>query len=228
MGQSVFSRLKRSTMRPFVAIAFILGSVYGAPSNLLPAGYAAGHLAAAPVAVAHAAPVAVAAAPAVSLPAPYSVDTQAEGVTTVHQPAPVVTKQVHYGQTSYVSGYNTAIHKPPTPHLPIQVPTVLKGTHTVNAPIVKTQTQIHTVNEPVYVERRVEVPYDVPVYKEQIVEVPHAVHVDKPYAVPHPVPVAGEPIVKKTVAAPIVTHSHHTNVAAPAYGYAAAPLAVAH
>merc|ERR1712142_1069553 len=224
MGQSVFSQLKRSTMRPFVAIAFILGSVYGAPSNLLPAGYAAGHLAAAPVAVAHAAPVAVAhaapvavaAAPAVSLPAPYSVDTQAEGVTTVHQPAPVVTKQVHYGQTSYVSGYNTAIHKPPTPHLPIQVPTVLKGTHTVNAPIVKTQTQIHTVNEPVYVERRVEVPYDVPVYKEQIVEVPH------------PVPVAGEPIVKKTVAAPIVTHSHHTNVAAPAYGYAAAPLAVAH
>merc|ERR1712107_52830 len=79
MGQSVFSQLKRSTMRPFVAIAFILGSVYGAPSNLLPAGYAAGHLAAAPLAVAHAAPVAVAAAPAVSLPAPYSVDTQAEG-----------------------------------------------------------------------------------------------------------------------------------------------------
>merc|ERR1712107_449822 len=115
MGQSVFSQLKRSTMRPFVAIAFILGSVYSAPSNLLPAGYAAGHLAAAPLAVAHAAPVAVAAAPAVSLPAPYSVDTQAEGVTTVHQPAPVVTKQVHYGQTSYVSGYNTAIHKPPTP-----------------------------------------------------------------------------------------------------------------
>merc|ERR1712142_898212 len=126
MGQSVFSQLKRSTMRPFVAIAFILGSVYGAPSNLLPAGYAAGHLAAAPVAVAHAAPVAVAhaapvavaAAPAVSLPAPYSVDTQAEGVTTVHQPAPVVTKQVHYGQTSYVSGYNTAIHKPPPPPSP--------------------------------------------------------------------------------------------------------------
>merc|ERR1712107_544501 len=170
MGQSVFSQLKRSTMRPFVAIAFILGSVYGAPSNLLPAGYAAGHLAAAPLAVAHAAPVAVAAAPAVSLPAPYSVDTQAEGVTTVHQPAPVVTKQVHYGQTSYVSGYNTAIHKPPTPHLPIQVPTVLKGTHTVNA------------------GRDLE---------NQ----------------------AGEPIVKKTVAAPIVTHSHHTNVAAPAYGY---------
>merc|ERR1711872_442266 len=223
-------------MRPFVAVAFLLGSVYGAPSTLL---HGAGYAAAPAVAAVHAAPVAalaaapvaaVAAAPAVSLPAPYSVDTQAEGVTTVHQPAPVVTKQVHYGQTSYVSGYNTAIHKPATPHFPIQVPTVLKGTQTVNAPIVKTQTQIHTVNEPVYVERRVEVPYDVPVLREQIVEVPTPVHVDKPYAVPHPVAVAGEPIIKKTVAAPIVTHSHHEAVAAPAVaavGYAAAaPAAV--
>ena len=46
------------------------------------------------------------------------------GVTTVHQPAPVVTKQVHYGQTSYVPGYATKIHKPATPNLPIAVPTV--------------------------------------------------------------------------------------------------------
>jgi hypothetical protein len=148
------------------------------------------------------------------------VDTQAEGVTSIHQPAPIVTKQVHLGQTSFVSGYATAIHKPPTPYLPIQVPTVLRGTQTVNAPVVKTVTQVHTVNEPVYVERRVEVPYDVPVLKEQIVEVPTPVHVDRPYAVPHPVPVAGEPIIKKTIAEPIITHSHHAAVAA-------APLAVA-
>merc|ERR1719175_119635 len=146
-------------------------------------------------------------------------------------PAPVVTKQVNYGTTSYVSGYTTAIHKPPTPHLPIQVPTVLRGSQTVTAPVVKTQTQIHTVNEPVYVERRVEVPYDVPVVREQIVEVPTPVHVDAPYEVPVPVAVQGEPIIKKTVAAPIVTHSNHVNHAG-VVGYAAghfagAPLAAA-
>merc|ERR1711941_27445 len=82
-------------------------------------------------------------------PAPYTTATQGAGVTTVHQPAPVVTKQVHLGQTSYVSGYATKIHKPATPHLPIAVPTVLKGTQTVNAPIVKTQTEIHNVQSPV-------------------------------------------------------------------------------
>jgi len=244
-------------MRPFIALTFVLGCAYGAPSLVAAPGYAgyaglaaapgyagyaglaaapsyAGYagLAAAPLAVAHAAPVAVAAAPAVSVPAPYSTHTQAEGVTSVHQPASVVTKQIHYGQTPYVSGYTTAIHKPATPHLPIQVPTVLKGTQSVTAPIVKTQTQIHTVNEPVYVERRVEVPYDAPYYTEQIVKVPTAVHVDAPYNVPYPVAVQGEPIIKKTVAAPIITHSHHNNVAAyaaaPAHlGYAAAPIAAA-
>merc|ERR1711963_917001 len=156
------------------------------------------------------------------------------GVTTVHQPAPVVTKQVHYGQTSYVSGYNTRILKPATPHLPIAVPTVLKGTQTVNAPIVKTQTEIHNVQEPVLVNKPYDAPYDAPFYTEKIVEVPTPVHVDAPYNV-H-VPVQGEPIIMKTVAAPVVTHSHHVQaapaVAAPAVaaaGYAvAAPAAVAH
>merc|ERR1712066_205387 len=113
-----------------------------------------------------------------------------------------------------VSGYNTRILKPATPHLPIAVPTVLKGTQTVNAPIVKTQTEIHNVQEPVLVNKPYDAPYDV--------------HV--------PVPVQGEPIIKKTVAAPVVTHSHHVQaapaVAAPAVaaaGYAvAAPAAVAH
>jgi hypothetical protein len=203
-----------------VALTFVLGCAYGAPSDLAVAsplgyaGWAGAPLAAAPLV---AAPLA---APAVAVPAPYSVDTQAAGVTSIHQPAPVVTKEVHLGQTSYISGYATAIHKPPTPYLAIQVPTVLRGSQVVNAPVVKTVTQVHTVNEPVYVERRVEVPYDVPVVKEQIVEVPTPVHVDRPYAVPQPYPVAGEPIIKKTVAEPIITHSHHA-------GLAAAPLPVA-
>merc|ERR1712055_610324 len=130
----------------------------------------------------------------------------------------VVTKEVHYGQTSYVSGYNTHIHKPATPFLPISVSPYLKGTHSVNAPIVSTQTEVHTVNEPVYVERRVEVPYDVPVYQEKIVEVPVPVHVDAPYDVPYPVAVAGEPIIKKTLAPAVHTTSHHASVAAPLVG----------
>ena len=201
-----------------VALTFILGCAYSAPSELLaaaPLGYANAWAGAAPLAAVAHAPAAVA------LPAPYSIDTQAEGVTSLHQPAPIVTKQVHLGQTSFVSGYTTAIHTPPTPDLPIQVPTVLRGTQAINAPIVKTVTQVHTVNEPVYVERRVEVPYDVPVVKEQIVEVPTPVHVDRPYAVPHPVPVAGEPIIRKTIAEPIITHSHHAAaaIAAPVANY---------
>merc|ERR1712058_60348 len=118
--------------------------------------------------------------------APYTTTAQGPGVTTIHQQAPVVTKQVHYGTTDFVSGYTTAIHKPPTPHLPISVPTVLKGSVAYNAPIVKEQIEVHNVQNPV--------------------------HVEAPYNVPVPVAVQGETIVKHTKAAPVVTHSqHHVN-----------------
>merc|ERR1711936_301172 len=225
MGQSFFSSSVEDIwhMRPFVALTFVLGCTYAAPAELglagvhalgyaaapaavgvaaAPIAYGAEHYSAGPV-VAHA-PVAYAAPPA---PAPYTTAHQGPGVTTVHQPAPVITKQVHLGQTSYISGYATKIHKPATPHLPIAVPTVLKGIHTV-----------------------------------KIVEVPTPVHVDAPYNVPYPVAVQGEPIIKKSVAPAVVTHSHHVNaapavaaVAAPAVagyagyaGYAAAPVAAIH
>merc|ERR1711937_16750 len=225
------------------ALTFVMGCAYGAPADLAVAGTYAGlglagvhglgyAAAAAPVAgvapVAAAAPIAYgaehySAGPVVphapvayaqpAAPAPYTTATQGAGVTTVHQPAPVVTKQVHLGQTSYVSGYATKIHKPATPHLPIAVPTVLKGTQTVNAPIVKTQTEIHNVQSPVFVERKVDAPYDAPFYTQKIVEVPTPVHVDAPY----------------NVAVPVVTHSHHVNAASAAVGYAghlaAAPVA---
>merc|ERR1712180_7638 len=68
--------------------------------------------------------------------------------------------EAHYGTTDFVSGYTTAIHKPPTPHLPISVPTVLKGSVAYNAPIVKEQIEVHNAQNPVLVERRVDVPYD--------------------------------------------------------------------
>ena len=111
----------------------------------------------------------------------------------------MVTKQVHLGETSFVSGYATRILKPATPHLPISVPTVLKGSVAYNAPIVKEQIEVHQVQNPGLVERRVEVPYDVPVYQENIVKVPTPVHVDAPYNVHVPTPVAGEPIIKRTL-----------------------------
>merc|ERR1712147_438095 len=221
----------------YAAAPAALGYAAAAPAvaAAAPIAYGAEHYSAGPV-VAHA-PVAYAAPAA---PAPYTTATQGAGVTTVHQPAPVVTKQGHLGQTSYVSGYAAKIHKPATPHLPIAVPTVLKGTHTVNAPIVKTQTEIHNVQDPVFVERKVDAPYDAPFYTQKIVEVPTPVHVDAPYNVPYPVAVQGEPIIKKSVAPAVVTHSHHVNaaVAAPAVagyagyaghlGYATAPVAAIH
>merc|ERR1712025_1253714 len=114
----------------------------------------------------------------------------------------IITKQVHYGQTSYVSGYNTRILKPATPHLPIQVPTVLKGTQTVNAPIIDSQVEIHNVQAPVPVQRKVAIPYDAP----------------------YPVPVQGEPIIKKSVAPAVVTHSNHVAHAGVTSSVQAAPV----
>merc|ERR1712045_766488 len=113
--------------------------------------------------------------------------------------------------------------------------TVLKGTQTVNAPIVKTQTEIHNVQKPVLVNKPYDAPYDAPFHTERIVEVPTPVHVDAPYTVAVPTPVAGETIIKRTQAAPVITHSRHVQaapavaaVAAPAVGaYAAAPAVAA-
>merc|ERR1719384_2828842 len=186
------------------AAAPVAGVAPVAAAAAAPIAYGAEHYSAGPV-VPHA-PVAYAQPAA---PTPYTTATQGAGVTTVHQPAPVVTKQVHLGETSFVSGYATRILKPATTHLPISVPTVLKGSVAYNAPIVKEQIEVHQVQNPVLVERRVEVPYDVPVYQENIVKVPTPVHVDAPYNVAVPTPVAGEPIIRRTQAAPVVTHSQH-------------------
>merc|ERR1711874_727036 len=95
----------------------------------------------------------------------------------------------------------------------IAVPTVLRGTQTVNAPIVKTVKEVHQVQDPVFVNKPYDAPFDAPFHTQKIVEVPV------------PVAVQGETIVRKTVAAPVVTHSHHVQ-AAPAVGYAAAAPAI--
>ena len=102
--------------------------------------------------------------------------------TTGHQLAPVVTKHVHLVGTSFVSGYATKILKPATPHVPISVPTVLKGSVPYNAPIVKGQIEVHRVQS-----------------HENTVKVPTPVHVDAPYNVHVPTPVAGKPIIKRTL-----------------------------
>merc|ERR1711910_39640 len=233
MGQSIFTAQWKRTvsMRPFVALSFILASAFAAPQHIAGVAHAVAPVAGtvshgvapntvgatthsvgpAPAGAHHYSAGAVVPHPvnyvAPPAPAPFTTATQAAGVTTVHQPAPVVTKQVHLGETSFVSGYATRILKPATPHLPISVPTVLKGSVAYNAPIVK---------------------------------VPTPVHVDAPYNVAVPTPVAGEPIIKRTQAAPVVTHSQHVvdggvlpavhagHVAHGAYAhgaYAAAPAA---
>ena len=78
---------------------------------------------------------------------------------------------------------STTGHQPATPHVPIPVPTVLKGSVPYNAPIVKGQIEVHRVQNPGLVERRAEVPCDVPECQENIVKVPTPVHVDAPYNV---------------------------------------------
>merc|ERR1711962_770500 len=85
----------------------------------------------------------------ISLPAPHVTVQKNPDVTTLHKPAPIITKQVHLGQTQYISGYNTQILKPAIPDFKIAVPTALKGTQTISAPIVTVQKEVHTVNEAV-------------------------------------------------------------------------------
>merc|ERR550519_960990 len=180
-------------------------------------------------------------APAISVPAPYTTKAQAPATSSVHAPAPVVSKQVHYGTQQYVAGYNTQVLKPVIPKINIAVPTALKGTHTVTAPIVKTRTEQYVVNEPVHVQKPYNVPYNVVKHVEQVHEVPTPVHVQRPYEVPVPVPVRGADIIKKTVTAPVVKHVHGGTIAhpaihhgvvgglaAPAIAAHAAPLAAAH
>ena len=75
---------------------------------------------------------------------------------------------------------STTGHQPATPHVPIPVPTVLKGSVPYNAPIVKGQIEVHRVQNPGLVERRAEVPCDVPECQKNIVKVPTPVHVDAP------------------------------------------------
>merc|ERR1719204_2525336 len=172
------------------------------------------------------------AAPAISVPAPYTTsEVQGEPIVTIAQAPQQVSKQVHYGQQTYVAGYNSEILKPAIPDISIAVPTALKGTQQVNPAVVKVQKEPYIVNEPVHVEKPYAVPYDVPVHVEKLVEVPTPVHVQKPYHVPVPVPVRGEDIVKVTRTEPIIKHTHlgHRGfagfAAAPAiaHGYAAAP-----
>ena len=85
--------------------------------------------------------------------------------TTGHQPTPV-----HLVGTNFVSGSATNILKPATPHVPILVPTVLKGSVPYNAPIVKGQIEVHRVQNLDLDERRAEVPCNVPECQTTVVK----------------------------------------------------------
>jgi len=193
-------------MNPLVVIAFLATACSAAPSLLAGAPYAA-------------APYAVAAAPAVAAipaPAPYSTSAVVgEPITTIHQAPAQISKQVHLGQTTYVSGYATEVLKPAIPDLNIAVPTALRGSTQVNPAIVTVQKETHVVNEPYEVPKPYDVPYDVIKPVEQIVEVPTPVHVAKPVPYAVPTPVAGEPIIQRVQGAPIIKHNHIEAVAAP-------------
>merc|ERR1712004_669811 len=145
---------KTNKMNPLFVLSALFASALAAPTATL--------LNAAPLVHApllHAAPIAAPAA--ISLPAPHVTQAKEADITTIHKPAPIVTKQVHLGQTTYVSGHTTQILKPAIPDFKIAVPTALKGT------------------QPITVEKPYNVPYDVIKHVERIVEVPTPVHVAK-------------------------------------------------
>merc|ERR1711963_154885 len=218
---------KTNKMNPLFVLSALFATAFGAPAVPLLHAAPAGIAHATPLL--HAAPVAapIAAPAAISVPAPHFTQAKEADVTTIHKPAPIVTKQVHLGQTSYISGYATNILKPAIPDFKIAVPTALKGTVATNPAAVTVQKEIHTVNQPVPVEKPYNVPYDVIKHVEKVVEVPTPVHVAKPVPYDVPTPVVGEPIIQKVQGAPVVRH-HHTNVVAQpalAHTYAHAPVA---
>jgi len=231
-------------MNPMATVlSAVIASAAAAPTELalatpaLATGYAGvpafAHGFAAPaLAAGYATAPLVATAPAISVPAPYTTSAvQGEATVSIAQAPQQISKQVHYGQQTYVAGYNTEVIKPAIPDISIAVPTALKGTQQVNPAVVTVQKEPYIVKEPVHVEKPYAVPYDVPKYVEQVIEVPTPVHVAKPYAVPHPYPVKGQDIVQVHRTAPVIQHSHAGHFqAAPGYataGYAATP-ALAH
>merc|ERR1712133_71005 len=157
----------------------------------------------------------------ISLPAPYTTsEVVGADAVSISQAPQQISKQVHYGQQTYVAGYNTEVIKPAIPDISIQVPPALKGTQQINPAVVTVQKEPYVVKEPVHVEKPYAVPYDVPKYVENIVEVPTPVHVAKPYAVPHPYPVKGQDIVQVHRTAPVVQHTHAGHFqAAPAFAH---------
>merc|ERR1712126_465365 len=180
------------------ALAAAPAATIAAAAPALGLGYAG--LAAAPAA---AAPVVAAApvnipAPAISVPAPYTTShVSGPDAVSVHQPPPVVTKNIEYGTRPYVAAYDTTVIKPVLGDLDIAVPTALKGTVSHNAPISRVSKEPFVVNEPVPVERPYNVPYEVLKHVTKTVDVPTPVHVDAPYNVPVPTPVQGEPIIQR-------------------------------
>merc|ERR1711963_197613 len=214
------------------------------------AGYAAapaaGVIAAAPAVAAApvvAAPVVAAApvnipAPAISVPAPYTAShVSGPDAVSVHQPPPVVTKNIEYRTRPYIAAYDTTVIKPVLGDLDIAVPTALKGTVSQNAPITRVSKEPFVVNEPVPVERPYNVPYEVLKHVTKTVDVPTPVHVDAPYNVPVPTPVQGEPIIQRVTGPAKVIHSHENRIAPAVHtgavyggiagGYAAAPAIAA-
>merc|ERR1712079_828573 len=175
-------------MNPLFVLSALFASVLAAPQDREGKWLGAHHaVVGAHPAVVNAHPV-VGAAQVVNvahhtLPAPPLTQQKLPDQTVVHKPQPIITKKVHLGQTTYVSGYATQILKPAIPDFKIAVPTALKGTVSHNAPIVHVEKEIHTVTQPVHVEKPYEVPYDVIKHVEKIVEVPTPVHVSVPVPV---------------------------------------------
>jgi len=220
MAAVLSAMVAAASAAPTDVVAPVAPLTAAAPLTYAHAGLPLAH---APLAYAHA-PAVVAAAPAISVPAPYET-THVQGVdqVSISQAPQQISKELHYGQQTYVAGYSSEILKPAIPDISIAVPTALKGTQQVNPAVVKVQKEAFVVNEPVHVEKPYAVPYDVIKHVEKVVEVPTAVHVPKPYAVPQPYPVRGEDIVKVTRTEPIVKHTHLGHQGYAGFGYAAAP-----
>ena len=142
-------------MKPCVALSFILASACARPQlahTVTEVAATASH---------RVAPNIVGATTHSMGPAPAGAHHYTAGTVVPHP--------VNYVAPS-APALSTTGHQPATPHVPIPVPTVLKGSVPYNAPIVKGQIEVHRVQNLGLDERRAEVPCDVPECQKNIVK----------------------------------------------------------
>ena len=131
---------------------------------------------------------------AAPLPAPHLTQQKLPDQTVVHKPEPIITKKVHLGQTTYVSGYATQILKPAIPDFKIAGKFFCLLSRLINNAIISAISCNFTkfliilfFSVPTALKGTVSHNAPIVHVEKEIHTVNQPVHVEKPYEVPYDV-----------------------------------------